>query len=82
MRFGSKVFPPGEVADVVLGRGEELHGTRLMIKSVVTDTNDKTNNTSLTYLLNGGIAPLQSVVSATVEAEGDSVVYRVTLDLI
>jgi hypothetical protein len=74
-------FPPGDVSELELGTASALRGTLLKIKTIVTDINDRTNSTSLTYSLRGGVAPLDAIVSATVDEEGGSVVYRATFQL-
>ncbi len=69
----------GQIKGLSLGKGSTLRGRTLFIKSVVTDVNDKTNHTSITYRLSGGVAPTSLGLEATVETEGDSIVYRATV---
>jgi hypothetical protein len=76
MWVGEHIFGPGDIEDVVLGTGPDLIGETLVIKSNVTDINDQTNHTSVTYDLDGGMAAARHVVEAIVDEEGDSVIYR------
>jgi hypothetical protein len=52
------------------------------VKTVVTDVNDKTNRTSVTYGLEGGPRPAEFSLEGTVAEEGDSIIYRVTFDFV
>ena len=65
----------GQISDLALGAGQEVKGKTLAVKSVVTDVNDATNNTSITYRVGGQ----ELSQTATVDQEGDSVIYRATL---
>ena len=66
----------------MVGKGASIKGKTLSIKSVVTDVNDMTNHVSISYELTGG-ATLQTVkAEADVEHEGDSVIYRATINLV
>jgi hypothetical protein len=65
----------GQISDLALGKGADVKGKTLAIKSVVTDVNDATNNTSITYHVGGQ----ELSQTATVDQEGDSVVYRATI---
>lgn len=76
MWIGERIFGPGDIANVVLGDGADLTGETLVIKSIVTDINDQTNHTSVTYDLDGGPVAANHVVEAVVDQEGDSVIYR------
>ena len=67
--------------DQVLGNGIELVGKSVTVFSVVTDTNDQTNRTSVTYRLSGGPTPLEHTMSLAVDNERDSVDYEATFAL-
>jgi hypothetical protein len=69
------------IENLRLGEGSGLDGKTLAVKSVVTDVNDQTNHTSITYSLRGGAAPADYELDATVAEEGDSVIYRATIAL-
>jgi hypothetical protein len=72
----------GEINGLTIGKGPEINGKTLSIKSVVTDVNDATNQTSVTYALSGGIVEQRLSQTATVDDEGDSVIYRATIHLV
>lgn len=72
----------GEINAVAVGAGPQIRGKTLSVKSVVTDVNDATNHTSITYRLSGGAADQAFSQSATVDAEGDSVIYKATIHLV
>jgi hypothetical protein len=74
--------PPGAIEDLVVGKGASIKGKTLSVKSVVTDVNDKTNHMSISYQLKGGAAPQTVKAEADVEHEGDSVIYRATINLV
>lgn len=79
VRLGNaRAMVVGQVKNQGIGAAAKLIGRKLFVKSVVTDVNDKTNHTSITYKLSGGVAPASFGLSATVEEEGDSIVYRAT----
>ena len=52
------------------------------MKTVVTDVNDKTNRTSVTYELKGGVQPAEFSLEGTVAEEGDSIIYRASFDFV
>jgi hypothetical protein len=68
----------GQIADLSLGLGSAVRGQTIKIKSVVTDVNDATNHTSITYRV--GAQELSQ--TATVDEQGDSVIYRATIQLV
>jgi hypothetical protein len=74
--LGDRTFGPGDIEDVTLGAGPELAGLELKAKSIVTDVNDITNRTSISYEIAGGEAPASHVLVASVDEDGGSVVYR------
>jgi hypothetical protein len=76
MTLADRTFGPGDIEDVMLGPGPELTGLELLVKSIVTDVNDMTNRTSISYELAGGEAPASHVLVASVDEDGGSVVYR------
>ena len=88
-QFGSSLVHLGDtklavghdVTNVKIGKGPDLVGKTLTIKSVVTDTNDKTMNLNVTYLLSGGPTRDKLRLHAVATAEGDSVIFRTTIQL-
>ena len=71
----------GEINDLVIGNGPDLVGKELTTKSIVTDINEMTNRTSITYELSGGQKNEAVHQECVVGAEGESVVYRATFTL-
>ena len=76
---GGEVLAIGDVDALPLGPGDALRGGTVYVKSIVTDINDASNFTSITYLVHdgGGTTPVE--LSGAVEEEGGSVVYRMTI---
>jgi hypothetical protein len=72
----------GEIKDQVIGLGKSLHGSKLLVKTVVSDVNDQTNHTCITYILTGGVKDNSFSLEATVANEGDSIIYKAEFDLI
>ena len=71
----------GDVNGLTVTAPGGLRGKKLFVKSVVTDVNDQSNFTSITYELSGGVAPKGFELRETVDNDGDSVVYRATFHL-
>lgn len=71
----------GNVNHAFIGNGRELDGHRVFVKTIVSDRNDQTNRTVVTYLFEGG--PEQGVFSQAEEVtnDGDSIIYRAWFDL-
>ncbi|GAB4376167.1 MAG: hypothetical protein Kow0042_22210 [Calditrichia bacterium] len=74
--FDNEILGIGEINQLKIGRGTEIIGKTLKIKSTVTDVNDKTNHTSITYKFTGGVSDQEFRFSEDVEEEGDSIIYR------
>ena len=71
-------LPIGHGADVkglIVGKGNEVAGSRLRITATVTDTNTDTNRTSVTYRLTGGRTTMIRTSEHTVDIDGDTVDY-------
>lgn len=79
VRLGEEELGLGAIENLKLGNGPDLAGQTLFIKSVVTDISDKTNLTSIRYILKGGPAERVFDLSATVPEEGASIIYRATI---
>lgn len=58
-----------------LGNGAELRGKEIRVSSTVTDTNQNTNRTSVTYTLKGGKQDRVYALAYTVESERETVGY-------
>ena len=76
VKLESAEIAKGEIDNVPVGKGPAIEGKRLFIKTVVTDVNDATNSTSVTYRLTGGTGDWDYTVTENVDQNGDSIVYR------
>ena len=72
----------GDLDGFVMGSGTALRGKTASIKSIVTDVNDKTNNVSATYTIDGGPQPLQFVLESVVDNQGDSERFGVEISFV
>lgn len=70
------------IHDLSIGQGAGLTDSALSIKSVVTDVNDMTDRTSVTYALTGGATDLRCTLECIVDRNGDSAIYRTTFDFV
>ena len=70
-----------QITDLNLGKGSDLKGSKVKIKTTVADINDQTNRTSVTYIFEGGPHPLRTDVTSEVENDGDSMVFNARFDL-
>lgn len=81
VRLDGKELAIGDVTELKLGKGSSLAGKELFIKTVVADVNDKTNNTSVSYQLKGGVSDREFHLDGSVNEEGGSVIYRAAFEL-
>jgi len=81
VKLNNKVLGTGDIEELLVGKGPSIEGKPLSVKSVVTDVNDKTNQTSIRYKLKGGKFDKNYDLEATVSQEGESVIYRATFHL-
>lgn len=65
-----------------VGQGSSIAGKTLRIVATVTDTNEATNLTEVTYALSGGQSPRTWVSRHTVDDEGETVFYDTAFDLL
>ncbi len=72
----------GTIKNLEMGSGPNIKGRAIKTKSVVTDVNDQTNKTTITYKLSGGKRPQEFTSSGTVDQDGDSIIYRAMFKLI
>lgn len=80
--FDGRVVAKGEsILDLRLGSGPEVRGKSLFVKSIVSDVNDRTNWTSVRYVLRSGESECPFLAQIQVPREGDSIVYRTTFEL-
>jgi len=82
VKLGGKEIGRGEIKELKLGTGSQLAGKKISVKTVVTDTNDKTNHTSVRYALTGGVAEARHDLSIDVDQEGESVIYRIEIEFV
>ncbi len=75
VKLNEKVLATGDIIQKSIGMGPNLVGQQLIVKTVVTDVNDSTNRTNVKYLLSGGRTDQEFDLNATVDEDGDSVVY-------
>jgi hypothetical protein len=82
VKVGSREIARGVIVDAPIGAGAAISGQPLFVKSVVTDVNDSTNHTSVTYVLRGGRKDQQFQSAGTVDENGDSIIYRAKFNLV
>ena len=82
VKLNTKTLGMGEIAKLLVGSGPKVRRKNLYIKTAVTDVNDSTDHTSLTYRLGGGKNDREFISSATVDQDGDSIVYRAKFHLV
>jgi hypothetical protein len=71
-----------KIHDLIIGKGSVLKNKALLIKSIVTDVSDSTNQTSITYVLKGGVRNQEFTSSGTVEKNGDAIIYRAKFNFV
>jgi hypothetical protein len=76
VRLGDKEIGNGDIEKLIVGKGDDLIGAKVSIKTVVADINDMTNRTSITLLLEGGPVPAKHTLAVEVDDNGDSAIYR------
>ena len=59
-----------------IGAGPSLRGKDLFVKSIVTDVNDRTNHTSITYVFTGVVGKETFPEAEAVDQDGDGIIYR------
>ncbi len=72
----------GTIDGLRLGLGPTLVGKRLSVVTSVTKVQHTTNETSVQYVLSGGVEERHYDLTATVEHEGDTVTYVAEFDLV
>jgi len=82
VKLGSTPLGKGAIEALPVGAGPAVRGNPLFVKTIVTDINDSTNHTSVTYRLTGGRVDQEFHSAGTVDENGDSVVYRARFNLI
>lgn len=70
----------GNLADIEIGKNNELNGKVLKITATITDTSRKTNVTFLNIKMSGGVLARSYPLYKTVENEGDSANYYAVIE--
>ena len=81
-KIGARVLHTGDFDGFVLGKGRALKGKKLSLKTAVADVNDKSNLTTVRYVLEGGSNSVTWDLEATVAENGDSMIYRVNVEFV
>lgn len=69
----------GTITDFTLGTGNSLVNKFLEVYTIITDVATDTNLTSLDFSLTGGLAPYRYKMERTVQQQGDSAAYKITI---
>jgi hypothetical protein len=80
VKLNKKVLAQGEIEGLELGNG--LVGKTLSVKSVVTDVNDRSNKSSITYIFKCGSQVQEFTSKAELQSNGDSLIYRAVFKLL
>jgi hypothetical protein len=81
VKLEEKELGIGKIENLQIGKGPDIAGKTLSIKSIVSDVNDKTNHTSICYVLKGGKVDKEYDLGGTVDEEGASIIYRAKFQL-
>lgn len=81
VRLDDKLIATGDIKKMRIGNGAEIANRKLVVKTIVSDENDSTNRTSVTYVLAGGPSEEHFKLAAVVDNDGDEITYRATFDL-
>lgn len=82
VKINKIIIKDGEIKNLKLGNGNELKGKTLSVTSYVDDYQVNTNDTCIQYLLTGGKEPKKYYLDATVDVDGDRVVYNTDIKFI
>jgi hypothetical protein len=66
----------GPIGDLFIGKGGDIVGQTLRIRSKVDDTVSATNRMSVTYKLTGGTADKEFVSRGEVERDGANLIFE------
>jgi hypothetical protein len=69
----------GNITNFSLGTNASLEGKFLEVFTLITDTAQDTDLTSFSFSLQGGVAPYQYAMQKTLQSQGASIVYKVTI---
>ncbi|WP_315820492.1 hypothetical protein [Paraflavitalea speifideaquila] len=69
----------GTITNFQLGTNTNLEGKFLEVYTLITDTSQETDLTSFDFSLQGGVAPYKYSMQKTLQSQGASIVYKVTI---
>lgn len=78
---GEKIIPAQDapVENFKVGTNKQLRGKLLEVYTAVTDIPGKPDLTSFRFQLSGGVKPYEYYVEKTVQNQGDTVLYKITI---
>jgi hypothetical protein len=65
---------------LLIGKSNDLRGSILRVKTIISDLSKKTDDTSIRINITGGVQDYINKVEKTVGAEGESVLYTATIE--
>ena len=71
----------GSIGKLLLGKGSDIAGKALVVRSVVNDVNSDTNKMTVTYKLKGGAKGLVFTSKGSVDAEGAVLFFEATVNM-
>ncbi|WP_343671142.1 hypothetical protein [Chitinophaga sp.] len=76
-RKGSNI--QGAISNFTIGTGNSLVNKFLEVYTIITDVSTTSNLTSLDFSLTGGVVPYRYKMERTVQEQGDSAAYKITI---
>jgi hypothetical protein len=71
----------GSIGDLLVGKGADVQGKTLRIRTIVHDTVAATNKMSVTYILAGGAQDKEFTSKGQVDKEGGNLVFEANVAL-
>jgi hypothetical protein len=71
----------GSIGNLLVGKGEDVSGKTLRVRTIVHDTVAATNRMSVTYKLTGGPSDKQFSSTGEVDKDGGNLVFDANVDL-
>ena len=69
----------GAIEAFPVDTNKKLRGKFLEVYTIVTDLPGEPDLTSFLFQLNGGVSPYEYFMEKTVQEQGDSVIYKITI---